>query len=329
MATVTAVAGDIDSGELGVTLMHEHLMINQMREQRRTGLVHDREVLLAELEAYRRAGGGTLIELTSGELADGAATDPSLIYHHGARVDGGEHTRGVAHVLELLELSRESGVHIIAGTGHYRDPYLDKRWFDEHSVDQIAELLVRDLEDGFPGTTVRAGIIGEIGCDKWFISAAEERSFRAAARASVRTGKVVSTHAARWPVGLAQLEILMAEGVDPAHVIVGHCDSVPIPEYHLDIAKSGAWVQFDGIRFSSGAQLHRRVSWVVNLCRAGQLSRILVSHDVCTLDDLGAHGGCGFTLVPTGFSDALLEAGLDPDEVDQLLVHNPARALCP
>ncbi|HET7739662.1 MAG TPA: hypothetical protein VFL67_03325 [Mycobacterium sp.] len=328
MSAVTTVDGEIDSAELGLTLMHEHLMINQMREQRRIGLVHDRDVLLAELEEYRKAGGRTIVELTSGELAKGAAADPALVYRAGANEAEGSHTRGVAHILDLQSLSRDSGVHIVVGTGHYRDPYLDKQWFDEHSVDQIASLLVRDLEEGFPGTTVRAGIIGEIGSDKWFISAAEERSFRAAARANLRTGSVITTHAARWPVGIEQLNILKSEGVDPTHVIIGHCDSVPIPEYHIDIAKSGAWVQFDGIRSALGDQLRRRVDWVVDLCRAGYLSRILLSHDVCTLDDLSTYGGCGFTFVPTLFRDALIEAGLNDSEVEQLLVHNPARALC-
>jgi predicted metal-dependent phosphotriesterase family hydrolase len=328
MPTVTTINGEVDSAELGLTLMHEHLMINQMREQRRIGLVHDRDALLAELDGYRNLGGRTIVELTSGELAHGAATDPAHIYRSEPRSDDGAHTRGIAHVVELQSLSRDSGVHVVAGTGHYRDPYLDKRWFDEHSVDEIASLLVRDLEDGFPGTSARAGIIGEIGSDKWFISAAEERSFRAAARAGVRTGTTITTHAARWPVGMEQLKILTSEGVDPARVIIGHCDSVPIPEYHADIAKSGAWVQFDGIRSTIGDQLRRRVGWVVDLCRAGYLSRILLSHDVCTLDDLSTYGGCGFTFVSTVFRDALIQAGLNDSEVEQMLVHNPARALC-
>lgn len=325
---IMSVTGPVGPDQLGLTLMHEHLLINQVREQRRTGLVNDHEALLAELKAFHGAGGRTLVDLTSGELSAGAASDPALRYSGGDDSGGARsHTRGPAHVEELRRLSEESQVQIIAGTGHYRDPYLDKRWFDEHSVDQIADLLVQDLVDGFPGTSVRAGVIGEIGSDKWFISAAEERSFRAAARANLRTGAVISTHVARWPVGLDQLAILTSEGVDPGHIIIGHCDSVPIPEYHRDVARSGAWLQFDGIRSSQGLDFTRRVGWVVDLCREGFISRLLLSHDVCTTEDLTHNGGCGFTLVPGAFRAGLVAAGLSEDECDQLLIRNPAAAL--
>jgi predicted metal-dependent phosphotriesterase family hydrolase len=325
---IMSVTGPVAVDQLGVTLMHEHLLINQVREQRRTGLVNDFEALLAELVTFRANGGQTVVDLTSGELSAGAASDPGQRYtKNGGSGASSRHTRGPAHVQELRRLSEQSGVRLIAGTGHYRDPYLDNRWFDEHSVDEIAELLVRDLDEGFPGTTVRAGVIGEIGSDKWYVSAAEERSFRAAARASIRTGVVISTHAARWPVGLDQLAILTSEGVDPSQVVVGHCDSVPIPEYHRDVARSGAWLQFDGIRSSSGHDFARRVRWVLDLCREGFVSRLLLSHDVCTTEDLSRNGGCGFTLVPGAFRQALLDGGLSTEECDQLLVHNPAAAL--
>jgi hypothetical protein len=81
----------------------------------------------------------------------------------------------------------------------------------------------------FPPPALRAGVIGEIGADRWYVSAAEERSFRAAARAHLRTGLTISTHAARWPVGLEQLRLLTEEGADPRRVIIGHADSVPLP----------------------------------------------------------------------------------------------------
>src|SRR6267143_249850 len=75
-------------------------------------------------------------------------------------------------------------------------------------VDLTPDEIGRDITEGVRGTGVRAGIIGEIGADRRYISAAEERSFRAAARAHLKTGLTISTHAARWPVGLAQLKLL-------------------------------------------------------------------------------------------------------------------------
>src|SRR5206468_9738603 len=99
-----------------------------------------------------------------------------------------------------------------------------------------ADMIVRDIEVGADGTDVRSGIIGEIACDR-VIAAAEERSFRAAARAHNRTGITISTHAARWPIGHAQLDIFEQEGVDLRRVIVGHSDTVHDGAYHLALAE--------------------------------------------------------------------------------------------
>src|SRR5262249_23483894 len=149
-----------------------------------------------ELAALHAAGGRTVVDLTLDEIG----RDPAA----------------------LRRVSEATGMAIVMGCGHYRDPYLDRDWFDRMAVDDIAAELVREIEEGVRGTGVRAGMIGEIGADRAWISAAEERSFRAAARAHRRTGLTITTHAARWPVGLAQVALLTEEGVDPGRIIVGH-----------------------------------------------------------------------------------------------------------
>ena len=236
-------------------------------------------------------------------------------------------SRSVENVLSLARMSEASGINIVLGTGHYRDPYLDTAWFDQHGVEQIAEYMVADIQDGISGTGVRAGIIGEIGSDKWFTSSLEERSFRAAGRAHSATGVAVTTHAAKWPVGLEQIAILKDEGVDPARIIVGHCDTVNIPEYHVALATAGVFVQFDNIRRSTPYDLDCRVRFVVSLVRKGFLDQILLSHDVCKRAHLNISGGGGFDFVPTDFSAALRSAGLGAEEINHMLVDNPRRAL--
>ncbi|MBL1102060.1 hypothetical protein [Streptomyces coffeae] len=89
---------------------------------------------------------------------------------------------------------------------------------------------------------VRVGLIGEVGCDKWYISAAEERSLRAAARAQRATGAAIYTHAAHWPVGPLQLDLLLSEGADPIRIAIGHCDTVTVPDYAFRVAERGAYV---------------------------------------------------------------------------------------
>src|SRR6478609_5457867 len=170
------VTGPVEAADLGVTLPHEHVFLDLTREYRGNGLLNDAALAESELQRYLDAGGRTLVDVTTGGLAD---------------------------------------------------------------------VIVRDIEEGTDG--VRAGIIGEIGCDR-FVSALEERSFRAAARAHRRTGLTITTHAARWPVGTAQLDLLVEEGVDPSRVVIGHCDMVPDHDYHLTLARRGAWVQFDTVQ---------------------------------------------------------------------------------
>src|SRR5215475_1005268 len=195
---VMTVTGPVDAQQLGVVLPHEHVFIDLVSEYRGSGLLNDEHLACEELRALKSAGGCTLVDLTLDEIG----RDPAA----------------------LRRVSEATGLSIVMGCGHYRDPYLDRDWFDRTAVDAIADQIVLDITDGVRGTGVRAGIIGEIGADRLYISAAEERSFRAAARAHLRTGLTISTHAARWPVGLEQLQLLTEEGADPRRVIIGHAD---------------------------------------------------------------------------------------------------------
>jgi predicted metal-dependent phosphotriesterase family hydrolase len=298
---ITSVTGPVDAAELGVVLPHEHVFANLTREYRGTGLLNDEHLARLELERFRAAGGTTLVDLTLDEIG----RDPAAL-------------RRAAEV---------TGVKIVMGSGHYRDPYLDRAWFDRHSVDEIADEIVRDIEEGVRDTGVKAGIIGEIGADQAHISAAEERSFRAAARAHRRTGVTISTHAARWPVGLDQLRLLAEEGVDPARVIIGHVDTVPSTDYHLALAREGCYVSFDSIGTGTPYDLLRAVDYVMALVRSGFGAQVLLSHDVFLRGHPHADGGCGYGYLLTDFLPLLTAAGLDDEVVHGLVTANPRAAL--
>lgn len=325
---VMTVMGPIPPEACGRTMPHEHLFINEMREERAIGLLNDQRLLINELAAFAAAGGGTIVELSTAELTAGASPDPKG-HFRGARDSGLplHGSRTVNNVLSIVEVARATGVHIVLGTGHYRDPYFDDGWLEHHSVTQVAERMITDIEEGFPGTSVRAGIIGEIGADKWFISPGEERSYRAAARAHAATGLTVTTHAARWPVGIDQLDLLTDLGVDPRRVIIGHCDTVNIPEYHLELARRGAFVQFDTIRGKSSYDVMIRCEFITALREAGYLDQILLSHDVCETDQLKTYGGGGYGYILEFFLDELRKRGLSEEELERLVATNPQRAL--
>jgi predicted metal-dependent phosphotriesterase family hydrolase len=296
-AAVMTVTGPVAADDLGVTLPHEHVFLDLTREYRGNGLLNDPALAAAELRRYADAGGRTLVDVTTGGLNG----DPA----------------------GLRRMARATGLHIVRGAGFYRRAYFPPE-LDALSTDAVADLIVRDIEDGTDG--VRAGIIGEIGCDR-VITAVEERSFRAAARAHRRTGLTITTHAARWPVGIAQLDLLVEEGVDPSRVVIGHCDMVPDHDYHLEVARRGAWVQFDTVQGVHEWDTRQRLDWLRSLADAGFLDHVLLSQDVCLRSDYAAMGGPGYAYVVTTFADRLKEAGFDESDIRGLLVDNPRRML--
>jgi phosphotriesterase-related protein len=294
---VMTVRGPVPADELGVTLPHEHVFLDLTREYRGDGLLNDPDLAAGELQRYADAGGRTLVDVTTGGLNG----DPA----------------------GLRAMSERTGLHIVRGAGFYRRAYFPPE-LDALSTDAVADLIVRDIEEGTDG--VRAGIIGEIGCDR-YLSAVEERSFRAAARAHRRTGLTITTHAARWPVGTAQLDLLVEEGVDPGRVVIGHCDMVPDHGYHLALAKRGAWVQFDTVQGVHEWDTRQRLGWLRSLADHGYLGQVLLSQDVCLRSDYAAMGGPGYAYVVTGVAGRLKEIGFDEGDVRRLLVDNPRRML--
>lgn len=316
---IQTVLGQVASEKLGPTLMHEHLGISIVKEYRNDGLLNDADLLVSELELMAELGGATLVDVTAHELAAGG--------HAASGVRTDLSTRPVANIELAQEVSRRSGVNVVLGTAHYRDPYLNHRHLVESSVDEVAAHLVRNLTEGFPGTDVRAGIIGEVGSDQWFVSPVEERSFRAAARAHLATGAPVTTHAARWPVGLAQLALLREEGMPASSVIIGHADTVPDPAYHREVLAAGANLQFDMIRGATTWHMERLAGWLRALTEEGHRDRIFLSQDVCLTSHLVAFGGSGYGYLFGPFRELCREGGISDQDFEAIVVDNPRRIL--
>jgi len=222
-------------------------------------------------------------------------------------------------------------VQIVMGAGWYRGAYYPaETLIDRRSVDDLAAEIVGEFRDGVAGTGVRPGIIGEIGTDKPWVSALEERVHRAAARASKETGMAISTHAVMSPVGLAQLRIFEEEGADPARVVIGHADSYPVLDHYLAILDRGANLEFDfiGHRFASEeAAEPRLVELIVELLERGYGPQLLLSQDVCHNSQLKANGGFGYTYLQQHFLPTLRTAAVGEGEIAQMTSDNPRRIL--
>jgi phosphotriesterase-related protein len=302
------VRGVVPADTLGITHPHEHILLNLEWIDARfslDGILNDPDLAVEELRAFTDAGGRTLVDLSN----RGMRPDPCAI-------------RAIAE---------QTGINIVLGCGWYRQPYYPAEdLIDRTSTERLTERLVWDIEDGLYGTDVRPGIIGEIGSHKDFVTAQEERVFRAAGRAASRTGLAVSTHSAGSPVGVEHLRLLRDEGVDPGRVVIGHADSYPFIDYHLALLRQGAYVQFDniGYRLPGVAALESRlIPLTVELIRQGWAHRLLLSQDVCHRSHLKAYGGNGYDYLLTTFTPRLRAAGVDEEAIHQMLVSNPQRML--
>jgi phosphotriesterase-related protein len=308
-AHVQTVRGPIGPGGLGFTLPHEHTAISLWHIANRWDyweLRGDEPVIIDELRRFAAAGGSGLVDLT----LPGVGRDPAW----------------------LVGLSEATGLHIVMGAGWYREAYYPaEALVDRRSVDDLGDEIVRDATDGVDGSGVRAGIIGEIGTDKPWLSAQEERVHRAAARAARRTGLAITTHAVQSRVGLDQLTVFEAEGADLSRVVIGHADSYPDVAYHLAIVERGASVEFDFLGMSfTPRERHgegRIVESICDLLARGHVERILLSQDVCHDSQLTRYGGNGYTYLVDTFLPRLREAGVSDDEIRTITVDNPRRLL--
>jgi phosphotriesterase-related protein len=305
---VMTVSGPIPPDRVGFTLPHEHTGIYLWHVPSRWDyweLTPDEVTLAEELADFRRRGGSTLVDMTG----PGVGRDPE----------------------RLRRLASRTGVQIVMGCGWYRGAYYPaEAQIDRRSVDDLAAELVAEFRDGVAGTGVRPGIIGEIGTDKPWVSALEERVHRAAARASLATGMTISTHAVLSPVGLGQLRIFEEEGVDPSRVVIGHADSYPVLDHYLAILDRGANLEFDfiGHRFhSEEAAEPRLVELIVELLERGHGTQLLLSQDVCHNSQLKANGGFGYTYLQQHFLPTLRTAAVGEGEIAQMMIDNPRRIL--
>ena len=301
--------GPVPAADIGFTLPHEHTAIALWHILNRWDyweLSRDEEIAAAELARFRAAGGSCLVDLT----LPGVGRDPA----------------------RLAGLSEQTGLHIVMGAGWYRGAYYPaEALIDRRSVDDLASELIREATDGVAETGIKPGIIGEVGTDKPWVSALEERVHRAVARAARQTGLAITTHSVMSPVGLDQLRLFEEEGMDPSRVVIGHADSYPSLDYYLKIVGRGANLEFDFLGMSfTPMERHgegRIVELLCELLARGHADRVLLSQDVCHNGQLTRYGGHGYTYLQETFLPRVRDAGASDSEIEQITVGNPRRIL--
>ena len=298
---VNTVLGPVRPEDLGVTLTHEHIFIDLRFDGTGVdGVLDDVNLAIEELRCYKNAGGGAVVDVTNKYL--------------------GRNARG------LVSVAKETGLNIIASTGYYRAVYYPPH-VNELTISKLTDVMVDELTKGIDGTDARAGIIGELATQRDFISAPEERVFRAAARAHKKTGAPLSTHTWLETLAQDQLDLFEDEGVNLEHVIIGHMGDLS----HLDnvhaVLERGANVQFDHVGMEHFQRNTQRVRNVVQLVNEGYANRLFLSQDVCYKHLLHWYDGPGYDHLLTSFVPALRAAGVPEADIRTILVENPKRIL--
>lgn len=325
------VSGDVAAEHLGIVLPHEHLYLDLRflgrawsddrplasvppERLRRAPMdvlanldLRDEGIAVSELEAFRRGGGRTIVELTPIDLG----RDPR----------------------SLARMAVATGVQVIMGTAYYvrasHPPDLSGL-----TASEIADRFVRDIEQGVDG--VRAGVIGEIGTGDP-LDRQEATVVQAAAEAHLRTGCPINLHlAGGCREVFALLDLVERVGVrDLSKVTVSHMDVVMDLDRQREVAERGAMVEYDTFGHeaypdSKGNMMPRdeeRVDGIAQLLQWGLGDRVLVSQDVCLRSLWHTYGGQGYDNLLRRIPPMLRAAGVDDAMQADLMIHNPARVL--
>ncbi len=302
---VQTVTGAVAPDRLGLTLMHEHVLVDFVGADKVSRSRYDSDeafrTILPHLERARKHGCDTVVECTPAYLGRDVAL--------------------------LKRLSEASGLLIVSNTGYYgaaNDKHLPAHAFSE-SADELASRWTRESSAGIDGTALKPGFM-KIGVDGAPLSAVDEKLVRAAGLTHKATGLPIASHTAAGAAALAELTLLAELGVPASAFIWVHAQNERDTSIHVRVAKAGAWVEFDGV---SETSIARHVELVRHLQTAKLLDRVLVSQDAGWYR-VGEPGGGqfrGFETLFTAFVPALLAAGLTDGDVRTLLVDNPRRAL--
>jgi len=301
--TVSTVAGPVAAASLGVTLTHEHVLVDFVGADRVSPSRYDRDAAFARalphLERIYSLGCRTLVECTPAYLG----RDPEL----------------------LRRLSRASKLRILTNTGYYGaadDKFLPPHAFTE-DPDQLAARWIREAREGLDGTGIRPAFM-KIGVDAGPLSDVDGKLVRAAARTHRATGLPIYSHTGNGVAALAQVAVLEAERAPLSAFVWVHAQNESDQAVHVQVGRRGAWVSFDGV---SAQSLERHLGNVLAMREARLLDRVLVSQDAGWYHVGEPDGGTyrPHDLIFTDFLPALRARGLTEREITQVMIENPRR----
>jgi len=348
---VQTVTGLVELTQLGITLMHEHLLFDSSYKKTSlpigyinpipteatlkdlyykpvsfetlgwirhhgihnidNGRLLDINTAIEEVELFKQYGGGTLVDVTS----IGIARDP----------------------VGLARIARHTGVNIVMGASFYVDAAHPVN-MNEVSEEEIFEKIVEDITEGVDSTGIKSGIIGEVGCS-WPLTDNELKVLRASGKAQMATGAPLLIHPGRHETSPFEIiEILRKAGADLTRTVMAHVERTIFKREDFErLAETGCYVEWDifgteqsyylpnpNIDMPNDATRMDQIGW---LLEGGYEDKIVIAHDICSKQRLIKYGGHGYFYIISHIVPRMRSRGFNQDTIDKILIDNPKSIL--
>lgn len=317
---VNTVLGPIDVNEMGMTLMHEHIINIEWNFAHAFPGFYDRESVVKmfceEMETLKPYGLKTFV-------------DPTPIT--------------LGRDVELMrQCAERSGVNIIACTGLYwqEDPFFHMGV----EAEVLAELMIGEIEHGMEGTDIKPGFIK---CASQLHPGETENNknmLRAAAMASKATGLPIYTHThPASQMGTYQKRIFDEEGISPEKIAYGHAFTGGAGDYVRSLMKGGSFTGCDQLAFAGTgtyASMDHLADLLADLFKTDLRKQIFLSCDAALRSDFGRTLARNLRDRDTnslvikdrrketlfeGLIPALKTRGVSEEIITEVLVENPRR----
>ncbi|MCV7432548.1 phosphotriesterase family protein [Mycolicibacterium bacteremicum] len=317
MSKLSTARGAIETSDLGVTLMHEHVFMMTTEiaqnypeawgdEERRVTDAIDR------LNELKSRGVDTVVDLTVIGLG--------------------------RYIPRIQRVAAATDLNIIVATGLYTYNDVPFRFHFQgpgtllDGPEIMTEMFVRDIREGIADTGVRAAIL-KCATDEPGVTPGVERVLRAVAAAHRETGVPISTHThAGLRRGLEQQRIFAEEGVDLSRVVIGHSGDSTDLDYLEELIAQGSYLGMDRFGIDSILPFEQRVDTVAQMCERGHAEKMVLSHDAsCYFDALPEDvvpvvmPNWHYLHIHNDVIPALKQRGVTDEQLHTMLVDNPRR----
>ena len=325
-------------------LAHEHLLINLTHEAVTPTSEEEKEVFFGKVTMDKlgilRRNPYIVRENLILDDENDAIEEIKPLKKHGVDLILDLTSTGIHRdMAKLQKISASTDIDVVIGTGFFVHDALDAE-ASALTCDEMAEIMLREIEEGIEDTGIKAGVIGEVGVSEK-IDPVERESILAAAKVHRKTGLPIYLHTYPWTrAGLEAAQLLIDNGVAPKYICVCHIDVSFDHEYLQLLLDTGVYIEFDNFgkeyyfepqdgAFAGGPFETDvdRVRMLKRLIAEGYCKQLIIANDVCLKASLHKYGGWGYDHIFANIVPMMRMEKIDPKDITMIVEENPLRFL--